>query len=257
MRNYQTVTEALNDLYKRGYTFDYSLLTEEDCIFCKDKSHNLNSDEFEIDEVYRFEGDTDPGDEMIVYAISSITGNNKGTLVNAFGIYSDSNNTKIVEKLHYKLKETSKPIKRAIELLQLSREHHHGLLLCWKIKTGISKNIAPERIKNYIDWFFKNHLLPHFENEEQNLFPLVDKENKHILLAIHQHNEIRQIIKSNIPGYESLQILQQKLNEHIRFEERVLFNEIQEMGVLQILEKNQNVLIETKFIDNEIDPFWK
>ena len=55
------------------------------------------------------------------------------------------------------------PIKRHKALQPLSRDHHHGLLLSGKIRAGFSKNIEPLRIKNYADWFFKNHLIPHFE----------------------------------------------------------------------------------------------
>jgi len=40
------------------------------------------------------------------------------------------------------------PIKRSIALQPLSREHHHGLLLCWKIRTGLKKGIDIDRIKN-------------------------------------------------------------------------------------------------------------
>ncbi len=45
---------------------------------------------FTIDAVYRFEGPTDPGDEMILYAISSRKYNLKGVLTNAFGMYADA-----------------------------------------------------------------------------------------------------------------------------------------------------------------------
>ena len=58
-----------------------------------------------------------------------------------------------------------KPQKRHKALQPLSREHHHGLLLSWKIRSGFSKNIEPKRIRTYADWFFKTHLIPHFEME--------------------------------------------------------------------------------------------
>ena len=45
---------------------------------------------FKIDAVYRFEGPTDPGDAMILYAISSPKYNLKGVLINAFGMYADA-----------------------------------------------------------------------------------------------------------------------------------------------------------------------
>ena len=81
----------------------------------------------------------------------------KGTLLSAYGLYSDSATTRIVEKSANHI-TTMKLIKRAEYLKTLSREHHLGLLLCWKIKTGFSNGISIERMKLYLDWFFKNHL---------------------------------------------------------------------------------------------------
>ncbi|MEK6480968.1 phosphoribosylpyrophosphate synthetase [Catalinimonas sp. 4WD22] len=99
MNTYETVSEAVNHLIKRGYTIDFSLYKENDCLICKMTSLTLAPDEFEIDEIHRFEGMTDPGDEMVVYAISSAKHQAKGIVVNAFGIYSDAASSKIVERL--------------------------------------------------------------------------------------------------------------------------------------------------------------
>lgn len=99
--SYQTVSEAMNELAKRGYTTDFSILIEKECLVCNQTAQQLDPDEFEIDEIYRFEGNTDPGDEMIVYAISSIKHTLKGIVVNAYGVYSDSSVSKIVAKLQH------------------------------------------------------------------------------------------------------------------------------------------------------------
>ena len=97
MKIYDTVTEAVNDLIQRGYTANFGV--DDDYIFCDEKDISLNPDEFMIDEVHRFEGDTDPADETIVYAVSSIDHNIKGILVNAYGLYSDSFSNHMIEKL--------------------------------------------------------------------------------------------------------------------------------------------------------------
>lgn len=98
--DYETVSQALNALEIRGYTTDFKLEPEKDKIVVPKHSLELSPEEFEIDEIYRFEGMTDPGDEMIVYAISSLDHKMKGVLVNAFGTYSDSNTYNIVKRLH-------------------------------------------------------------------------------------------------------------------------------------------------------------
>ncbi|MBK6699947.1 MAG: phosphoribosylpyrophosphate synthetase [Saprospiraceae bacterium] len=99
MHNYETVSEAINDLIKRGYTHDFNIHLDGECLVCNNTTTQLSPDDFEIDETYRFEGNTDPGDEMILFAISSKKHKIKGTLLNAYGLYSDSVTTKIVEKL--------------------------------------------------------------------------------------------------------------------------------------------------------------
>jgi hypothetical protein len=98
-KNYDTVSEAVNDLAKRGYNTDLSVHEDGECLICHQPSLSLSPDEFKIDEIHRFEGLTDPADEMIVFAISSESHQVKGTIVNAFGAYSDSDTSKIVQHL--------------------------------------------------------------------------------------------------------------------------------------------------------------
>jgi hypothetical protein len=98
--SYETVSQALNGLAIRGYTTDFKLEPEKDKIVDTKASLELSPEEFEIDEIYRFEGITDPGDEMILYAISSRNHKIKGVLLNAFGAYSDSTTYNIVKRLH-------------------------------------------------------------------------------------------------------------------------------------------------------------
>lgn len=62
MHNYQTVSEAFNDLLERGYTQDFNVHKEKECLVSILTKIQLSPDEFEIDETYRFEGETDPGD---------------------------------------------------------------------------------------------------------------------------------------------------------------------------------------------------
>jgi hypothetical protein len=97
MQTYDTVSEAINALTAKGYTRNFNLTN--DCLLCGETQTQLKSSEFEIDAAYRFEGETDPGDEMIVYAISSFDGLVKGTLVNAYGMYSDGISADLVAKL--------------------------------------------------------------------------------------------------------------------------------------------------------------
>lgn len=257
MKTYDTAVEALNDLYDKGYTTDFSFLKEKDCIYCHASNQALKADEFVIDEVHRFEGDSDPGDEMVVYAISSDTYELKGTLINAFGIYSDSGTSHIIEKLKYRKSSDPQPIKRGHELIALSRRHHRALLLCWKIKQGLSANVELPRIYSYTNWFYKNQLLPEFELEEKYVFPILDNSDSNRKKAAEQHARLRKLFESQAGDKQTLMEIQDLLNEHIRFEERVVFNQAQKKGSIAQLEKIKVLHPEGKFDDNESDPFWK
>jgi hypothetical protein len=68
--HYETVSEAIEELRKKGYTTDFNL--EENCIVCH--AGKFYPDQFEVAEVYRYEGESDPGDEATVYGIQSRSG---------------------------------------------------------------------------------------------------------------------------------------------------------------------------------------
>lgn len=153
-------------------------------------------------------------------------------------------------------KESNKPIKRHINLQPLSRDHHHSLLLCWKIRMGFSKGIEPVRIKHYTDWFFEYHVRPHFEMEEKHVFPILRSDDHLVKKAISEHRRLARLFKEsrNIPKYLSL--IEEELEQHIRFEERVLFNEIQKVATEQQLGIISKLHASETFIDNTDDAFW-
>jgi hypothetical protein len=97
MKTYITLSEAISDLAKKGYTFNFNI--KNDCIECAENNLQLQPDEFEIDEVHRFQEMSDVDNESILYAISSTQNNVKGLLVNAYGIYADTASTALVAKL--------------------------------------------------------------------------------------------------------------------------------------------------------------
>jgi cytochrome c peroxidase len=94
MYNYDTVSAAISSLKQRGYDLDFNL--SQNCLTChKDR---FDPEDFEITEVYRFEGNSDPADEAVVYAIESNKGH-KGVLVNGFGPSSDELSSEMAKKL--------------------------------------------------------------------------------------------------------------------------------------------------------------
>lgn len=97
MKPYTTLSETINDLRKQGYTEDFNL--RENCLECRNGQFKLFTDDFMIDKYYRFEGESNPSDAAILYAISSDRKKLKGVLVNAYGIYSDPLTDEMTRKL--------------------------------------------------------------------------------------------------------------------------------------------------------------
>ena len=91
---YDTVTEAVKGLKERGFTTDFNL--EENCIVCH--SDKFDVKDFDIVEFYRFEGNSDPSDQAVVYAIESVNGM-KGVLVGGYGISAEGMSADMARKL--------------------------------------------------------------------------------------------------------------------------------------------------------------
>ncbi|MBE2218854.1 MAG: phosphoribosylpyrophosphate synthetase [Ignavibacteria bacterium] len=91
----KTVTEITDTLREEGYIHDYSI--KNDSICCEDSGEDsyFKPEELIIEKTERYEGDSDPSDNAIVYAITSIDGK-KGVLVDSYGAYSDPKLAKVI-----------------------------------------------------------------------------------------------------------------------------------------------------------------
>jgi hypothetical protein len=97
---YDTVTAAVNGLKQRGYKKDFNL--EENYLVCNEDKYHPG--DFEITEVYRYEGNSDPADEAVVYAIEGKNGE-KGVLVNGYGVSADEMSDEMAKKLNINYNE--------------------------------------------------------------------------------------------------------------------------------------------------------
>ncbi len=97
MDNYETLSEALDGLKKHGFTTDFNLAFNQ--LKCSASGQCFSPSEFEIVAHYRFEGNTDPADEAVLYAISAKNGSVKGSLVNAYGAYGETISDEMIMKL--------------------------------------------------------------------------------------------------------------------------------------------------------------
>jgi len=152
---------------------------------------------------------------------------------------------------------TKQPIKRHVALQPLSREHHQGLLLSWKVRKGLSKDIELKRISEYVRWFYNEHLKKHFSDEEEFVFPVLGGNSDLVKRALAEHRRLIRLMENEEELERSLHAFEEELEKHIRFEERVLFNEIQSVATTDQLKVIEKVLIEDTFCDNWSDQFWK
>jgi hypothetical protein len=98
MTKYSNLIEAVNGLKVEGYTEDFNL--QQNCLECRNAEFKIFHDEFVIDKYFRFDNDSDPSDQSIIYAISSSKYNLKGTLINSYGIYSETVTSEMLDKLN-------------------------------------------------------------------------------------------------------------------------------------------------------------
>ncbi|WP_046755995.1 hypothetical protein [Kordia jejudonensis] len=97
---YDTLTEAVQALQRKGYDQDLNL--QSNCIECKALNFKMYTDQFEIDEMHRFEGDSSADDSSILFAIYSEKFKIKGLLIDAYGVYSNPLTTEMIQKLKFK-----------------------------------------------------------------------------------------------------------------------------------------------------------
>ena len=95
--DYATVSEAISELMKKGYVTDFNLPDN----VRKFETGEYRASDFKITGVYRYEGNSDPADEAVVYAIES-RGGMKGLLVSGYGTAAARSAQVILGKLrHY------------------------------------------------------------------------------------------------------------------------------------------------------------
>ncbi len=84
LTTYQTVSVATNELAKKG--FDAEFKFDDGRLQHTETRKHYRTEDLKILEFHRFEGDSDPADNSIVYAVECKDGT-KGIIVAAYGPY--------------------------------------------------------------------------------------------------------------------------------------------------------------------------
>lgn len=120
------------------------------------------------------------------------------------------------------------PLERHPLLRPLSRDHHQGLLLCWRIRRELARPTGHERMLEECRAFFHSDLLLHFAVEEEAVFPVLGADHPAVHRAVLEHRRLSRLFLQTEDALHALSLIEDELEAHIRFEERVLFPAIQE-----------------------------
>ena len=102
-----TVSSATQRLQAEGYTGNW-YATPDGTLRCDETGEESQLDELDAHEVLRFEGQSDPGDEMIVFALQSPSGH-KGIFTAAFGADTSSDDAAVIAQLRRRHESGSNP----------------------------------------------------------------------------------------------------------------------------------------------------
>ena len=102
VNQYLSVTQALTELARRGFTANFEYL--DDAFTAVDLGRSFAAEELTIVEHHRFDGASDPDDMAIVYAIECRDGT-RGVLVDAFGVYAEPKLGEFLSKV--RIRETT------------------------------------------------------------------------------------------------------------------------------------------------------
>lgn len=100
-----TLVSCSNTLNKLGFTIQFK--AQQNGLKSLTTERIYKPEEVKIVNFYRFEGDSNPEDNSILYAIETLNGE-KGTLVDAYGPYSDTHVTNFVQQVDEIIKKVNK-----------------------------------------------------------------------------------------------------------------------------------------------------
>ena len=97
-----TLSEKMKKLKEEGYDVEFKISGNK--LISDKTNHKYDPEELTIVKTFRFEGESDPGDMSVLYAIESGK-NEKGILIDAFGTYANNeseDSNEILKKIKIK-----------------------------------------------------------------------------------------------------------------------------------------------------------
>ena len=101
----KSLATCLNRMVSEGYTEDFKVT--EQGLQSIQHDQGYAPEQIQVVNFYRFEGESDPDDNAILYIIETADGT-KGTLVDAYGTYNDPKVTQFMRDVQTIHKKTTK-----------------------------------------------------------------------------------------------------------------------------------------------------
>jgi Hemerythrin HHE cation binding domain len=130
---------------------------------------------------------------------------------------------------------SGREVKRSEALKPLSRDHHRGLFVAMGLKRA-TRETAPEARQVFLE-FWRREGSKHFRIEEELVLPAYARyrsaEEEDVVRVLTDHVDLRRrgadLEAEEAPAVEALHELGERLESHIRHEERVLFPLIEDV----------------------------
>jgi len=124
-------------------------------------------------------------------------------------------------------------MQRAESLQPLSRQHKSALMTCLLIRKGVSKQASVSVMTDFLLQCWRQELKDHFEQEEKFLLPLLKSypEGSTYAQAILRDHELWRTAMTHLEQanvtHRLLGDLADQLEQHVRYEERIVFPSIE------------------------------
>jgi len=152
-------------------------------------------------------------------------------------------------------------LKRHPALQDYSREHHFELLLVWKIREGLRKNISPERIIDYCINHYNEVASLHMAKEEKYILIKLPENDKDRIKILNEHkaikDSVKKLTKNSLDKNKLLSKFADNLEKHVRYEERTFFPKLQNKFSDEIIKSMQPLENKVQDSTNWNDPFWE
>lgn len=120
-------------------------------------------------------------------------------------------------------------MQRAENLQPLSRQHKSALMACLLIRKGVSKQASVSVMSDFLLRCWNEEVEAHFQQEEKEILPLLKTypEGQTLAIAIERDHELWRTAMTHLQQanitHRLLEDLANQLEQHIRFEERIVF----------------------------------